>query len=204
VKAIDSNLAPGEVITMREQVDRTSWSRRATVDLLAIFCGMALLLAGIGMYGVMSYAVSQSTRELALRIALGAGPADLLRIVMAHGLGLTLAGVGLAPQRLSDSRGCWGTCFTGLARATRNRSELHSWSWGWQRCWRVSCLPGAPPAPIRCARCESRRKLLKESSKGRLQQSMNTQPRQRRRAIRLWYSLVTAIERSPVAAGAAW
>ena len=95
VKAIDSNLAPGEVITMREQVDRTSWSRRATVDLLAIFCGMALLLAGIGLYGVMSYAVSQGTRELALRIALGAGPADLLRIVMAHGLGLTLAGVGI-------------------------------------------------------------------------------------------------------------
>jgi putative ABC transport system permease protein len=95
VKAIDSNLAPGEVITMREQVDRTSWSRRAAVDLLAIFCGMALLLAGIGLYGVMSYAVSQGTRELALRMALGAGAADLLRIVMAHGLGLTLAGVGI-------------------------------------------------------------------------------------------------------------
>ena len=95
VKAIDANLAPSEVITMREQVDRMSWSRRAAVDLLAIFCGTALLLAGIGLYGVMSYAVSQGTRELALRIALGAGAPQLLRVVMAHGLGLTLAGVGI-------------------------------------------------------------------------------------------------------------
>ena len=95
VKAIDWNLAPGEVITMREQVDRMSWSRRAAVDLLAIFCGMALLLAGIGLYGVMSYAVSQSTRELALRMALGASAPQVLRIVMTHGLGLTLAGIGI-------------------------------------------------------------------------------------------------------------
>jgi predicted lysophospholipase L1 biosynthesis ABC-type transport system permease subunit len=95
VKALDSNLAPGEVITMREQVDRMSWSRRAAFDLLAIFCGMALLLGGIGLYGVMSYAVSQGTRELALRIALGAGAPHLLRIVISQGLSLTLAGVGI-------------------------------------------------------------------------------------------------------------
>ncbi len=95
VKALDPNLAPGEVITMREQVDRMSWSSRAALELLAIFCGMALLLAGIGLYGVMSYAVSQGTRELALRIALGAGAPQLLRIVISHGLGLTLAGIGI-------------------------------------------------------------------------------------------------------------
>jgi len=95
VKAIDLNLAPGETIALREQVDRMSWSRRAAVDLLAIFCGIALLLAGIGLYGVMSYAVSQGTRELALRMALGASAPDLLRSVISHGLGLTLAGVGV-------------------------------------------------------------------------------------------------------------
>jgi len=95
VKALDPSLAPAEFITMREQVDRMSWSRRAAVDLLAIFCAIALLLAGIGMYGVLSYAVSQSRRELALRMALGAGAPHLLRIVIAHGLGLTLVGVGI-------------------------------------------------------------------------------------------------------------
>jgi putative ABC transport system permease protein len=95
VKAIDSNLAPGEVITMQEQVDRKSWTPRAAVTLLVIFGSVALLLAGIGLYGVMSYAVSQSTRELGLRVALGAGTPDLLRIVMSYGLSLTLAGVGV-------------------------------------------------------------------------------------------------------------
>jgi predicted permease len=93
VKAIDRDLAPGEVITMREQVNRRSWSQRATVTLLAIFGGIALLLAAVGLYCVASYAVSQSTRELGLRMALGANAADLLRIVMARGLALTLAGV---------------------------------------------------------------------------------------------------------------
>ena len=70
-----------------------SWTQRAAVILLAIFCGMALLLAGIGLYGVMSYAVSQSTRELGLRMALGAQASDLLRLVMSHGFTLTAAGV---------------------------------------------------------------------------------------------------------------
>ena len=95
VKALDDNLAPGEIITMREQVDRKSWSQRAAVSLLAIFGGVALLLSAIGLYGVMSYAVSQSTRELGLRMALGASVADLLRIVVAKGMGLTLAGIAV-------------------------------------------------------------------------------------------------------------
>ena len=95
VKALDANLAPGEVITLREQVDRMTWTQRAAVTLLAIFGALALLLAGIGLYGVMSYAVSQSTRELGLRMALGASAQDLLRIVMSQGLGLTLAGIAV-------------------------------------------------------------------------------------------------------------
>jgi predicted permease len=95
VKTIDANLAPGEVITLREQVDRASWSQRAAVNLLAIFCSIALLLAGIGLYGVMSYAVSQGSRELALRIALGARASDLLRIVLSQGAGLTMAGIAM-------------------------------------------------------------------------------------------------------------
>ena len=95
VKALDANLAPSEVITMQEQIYRMTWSQRAASTLLTIFTATALLLAGIGLYGVMSYAVSQSTRELGLRLALGANGADLLRIVMGRGLGLTLAGVGI-------------------------------------------------------------------------------------------------------------
>lgn len=93
IKAIDDNLAPGEVITMREQVNRRTWSERAAVTLLGIFGGIALLLSAIGLYGVMSYAVSQGTRELGLRMALGATGADLLRIVMFRGIQVTIAGI---------------------------------------------------------------------------------------------------------------
>jgi predicted permease len=95
VKSIDANLAAGEVIGMQTMVDRRTWSQRAAVTVLAIFGGMALLLAGIGLYGVMAYSVSQSRRELGLRMALGANAADLLRIVVSHGLSLTVAGAAV-------------------------------------------------------------------------------------------------------------
>ncbi|MBV8895578.1 MAG: ABC transporter permease [Acidobacteriaceae bacterium] len=93
VKALDVNLAPAEVITMREQIYRMTWSKRAAVTLLLTFGGIALLLAAIGLYGVMSYSVSQSTRELGLRMALGADAPDVMRLVVAHGLALTGSGV---------------------------------------------------------------------------------------------------------------
>jgi putative ABC transport system permease protein len=93
IHAIDTNIAPGEVITMREQVDRTTATQRIAVSMLGVFGGLALLLAAIGLYGVMSYTVSQSTRELGLRMALGASVPNLLRLVMSQGLALTFIGV---------------------------------------------------------------------------------------------------------------
>jgi putative ABC transport system permease protein len=95
VHALDENLAPGEVITMQEQVDRTTAVQRMAVAMLGVFGGLALLLAAIGLYGVMSYTVSQSKRELGLRMALGAGASDLVRMVMSHGLALTAVGLVL-------------------------------------------------------------------------------------------------------------
>jgi predicted permease len=92
IHSMDSNLALSEVLGMREQVDRMTWTQRAAMKLLAIFGGLALMLAGVGLYGVMAYSVSQSTRELGLRMALGARGVDLMRIVMSEGALLSAAG----------------------------------------------------------------------------------------------------------------
>jgi len=95
IHALDPNLAPLDTITIQEQVDRMSYTQRLAVTLVAAFGGMALFLAAIGLYAVISYAVSQSTRELGLRMALGAGVSDLLRLVMSRGLLLTGGGIVL-------------------------------------------------------------------------------------------------------------
>ena len=93
VHALDPNLALYEMITLQEQVNRSTAPQLVAVTLVSILGGLALLLAGVGLYGVMSYAVAQSTRELGLRMALGAGAANLLRLVISRGLRLTAGGV---------------------------------------------------------------------------------------------------------------
>ena len=93
VHALDANLSPSEVISMREQIARTTSAQTMAVRLLTVFGGLAVLLAGIGLYGVMSSAVSQSTREFGLRLALGATANDLLRLVLSRGLVLSAVGV---------------------------------------------------------------------------------------------------------------
>ena len=93
VRALDPNLALYEMITLQEQAKRTTSEQLVAVALVALFGGLALLLASIGLYGVMSYTVSQSTRELGLRMALGAGPSNVLRLVLSRGLLLTTTGI---------------------------------------------------------------------------------------------------------------
>ncbi|HET6930736.1 MAG TPA: ABC transporter permease [Candidatus Acidoferrum sp.] len=92
LRALDPDLALYEMITLQEQVDRSTSQQLVAVSLVALFGGLALLLAGIGLYGVMSYTVSQSTRELGLRMALGAGASNVLRLVLSRGLLLTTIG----------------------------------------------------------------------------------------------------------------
>jgi len=91
--ALDLGIAPAEVITMREQVNRQSVSQTAALALFGVYGGLALLLASIGLYGLMSYAVTQSRRELGLRMALGARTRDVVRLVLANGLALTAGGL---------------------------------------------------------------------------------------------------------------
>jgi macrolide transport system ATP-binding/permease protein len=106
VHALDGNLALYETITLQEQVNRSTSPQLVAVTLVSILGGLALLLAAVGLYGVMSYAVAQSSREFGLRMALGAGTASMFRRVISGGLRLTAVGVlcgataGLAFTRL--------------------------------------------------------------------------------------------------------
>jgi macrolide transport system ATP-binding/permease protein len=93
VHAIDENLALYEMITLQEQVNRATSPQFVALTLISTLGGLALLLAAVGLYGVMSYTVAQSTRELGLRMALGADATNLVRFVISRGLRLTAGGV---------------------------------------------------------------------------------------------------------------
>ena len=93
LKAMDANLALYEVISLQEQLDRSTSAQKVAVTLTGVLAGLALVLAAIGLYGVMSYTVSQSTRELGLRMALGARTPELFRLVISRGLALTAGGI---------------------------------------------------------------------------------------------------------------
>jgi len=95
VQQLDRNLPLTGVFTLSEIFDQSLWPPRMAAALLAIFAGLSLVLAVIGIYGVMAYSVTQRTRELGLRMALGASRKDVVRLVVWQGFRLTVLGVAI-------------------------------------------------------------------------------------------------------------
>jgi len=95
VHTLDANVTPSELITMQEQVERTTASQRISVTILVVFGGVALVLATIGLYGVMAFVVARRRKELGIRLALGAQPGFVIWIVMREVLLLLAIGLAL-------------------------------------------------------------------------------------------------------------
>ena len=93
VASIDSTLAVADIQTMDQRVSEASALRRFQTSLFGVFAGVALFLAAIGLYGVMAYSVKQRTPEIGVRLALGAQPSSVLKLIVTQGMTLTILGI---------------------------------------------------------------------------------------------------------------
>jgi putative ABC transport system permease protein len=91
--SIDRNQPISSISTMDQLVQKSVGSRRVTLILLGAFSALALVLAGIGIYGVISYSVAQRTKEIGIRMALGAGHQDVIRMILLQGARIASAGL---------------------------------------------------------------------------------------------------------------
>jgi predicted permease len=94
ILAVDGQLPVSKIRTMEQVVSESTARQNFNMLLLSIFAGMALLLAAIGIYGLMSYTVEQRTQEIGIRMALGAGRGDMLKLIVRQGM--LLSGIGVA------------------------------------------------------------------------------------------------------------
>src|SRR2546423_179506 len=95
LQAIDPNLPVFNVRTMNEVIDGSLASRRFSAELVGVFAVVALLLASVGIYGLLAYMVGQRAHEIGVRMALGAMPSTIGRMIVSHGAGLAGIGVGI-------------------------------------------------------------------------------------------------------------
>ncbi|MGA3203958.1 MAG: ABC transporter permease, partial [Bryobacteraceae bacterium] len=97
-EVLDAQLAPSKILTMEAVIKDSTTRENFNMLMLSVFAAVALLLAAVGIYGLMSYAVEQRTQEIGIRMALGAGRAEMMKMILGQGMRLVIVGnvIGLA------------------------------------------------------------------------------------------------------------
>src|SRR5262249_14818359 len=114
VASLDPNLPLADVRTFEEVVYRSVAPQRFNATVLAVFSGLALLLASAGIYGVLAYSIGRRTAEIGLRVALGATASSILRMTFVQGMRPVLAGLILGAAAASWLSGYLGTLLFGV------------------------------------------------------------------------------------------
>ena len=142
VRRLDPELAISDVRLMNQIADSAVSTQRFTMFLVGLFAVLALVLATIGIYGVISYSVNQRMGEFGLRMALGAKPWDLTRMILGQGLLLTLVGVTAGLLSAAGLTRLLGSLLYGVSGT--GPAHLRRASRCWR--WRPQCWPAIVPA----------------------------------------------------------
>ena len=137
-------------------MDESLARRRFSMLLLTLFAALALGLASIGIYGVLAYLVSQGTRELGIRLALGATPRRILVLIVRHGMSVALAGVALGVAGAFLLTRFMRTLLFGVTASDPLTFAAIAGLLTLVACWRATSRRAAPRGSIRWFRCAQR------------------------------------------------